>query len=307
MYIHSTKVKDVIMVYRVIFMLLCVSMHVHADSKLRSKFIPNNDDIIFRWKKRGVEFEQPQFVVIDPDVQIGKGSTIGCGVHILGASTIGKGCSIGHFTIIKDCSIGDNVQIHSHCVLENAIIKSGAEIEPFAHLKEKAHIDDNVQIHSHCVLENTIIESGAEIGPFAHLEEKAHIQEKAVIGNFVQVKRSTIGPGSKAKHLAYLGDATLGKKVNIAAGVITCNYNGVSKQEIKIDDHAFIGTNNSLVAPVYIGKGAMTAAGSTITRNVPDNALAIGRSPEQINKLDYVPKLMKRYQKEKEARNKNSC
>ncbi len=244
------------MVYRVICVLFCVSIHVHA-----------NEDIISRWKKGGVVFEQPQFVVISPDAQIGKGSTIGCGVHVLGVSTIGQDCSIGHYTIIKNCSIGDNVQIHSHCVLENAII-----------------------------------ESGAEIGPFAHLEERAHIQEKAVIGNFVEVKRSTVGPGSKAKHLAYLGDATLGKKVNIGAGVITCNYNGVSKHATIIDDHAFIGSNNSLIAPLQIGKGAMTAAGSTITRNVPDDTLAIGRSPEQINKPDYVPKLMSKYKKEKASR-----
>lgn len=238
-------------------MLVCLGVSLHA----------TDEDVISRWKKGGVTFEQPQFVVIDPKVEIGTGTSIGCGVHVLGSSTVGQGCSVGHFTIIKNCSIGDNVKIHSHCVLEHAVI-----------------------------------ESGAEIGPFAHLEEKAHIQEQAVIGNFVEVKRSTVGPGSKAKHLTYLGDATLGKKVNVGAGAITCNYNGVSKNKISVGDDAFIGTNNSLIAPVSIGKGAMTAAGSTITKDVPDDALAIGRA-YQVNKPDYAPKLRQRYKQEKASRN----
>jgi len=220
---------------------------------------------IDQWIDQGVVFEQPQFVVIDDGAQIGKGSTIGCGVHILGKSMIGEHCSIGHFTITKNCTIGNNVIIHSHCVLENVII-----------------------------------ESGAEIGPFAHLSEKTHIQEKAIIGNFVEVKRSVIGPESKAKHLTYLGDATLGKKVNIGAGTITCNYNGVSKHKTIIHDHAFIGTNNSLVAPLSIGKNAFTAAGSTITEHVPDHALAIGRTAKQVNKLDYAPKLLQKYKQEQQ-------
>lgn len=218
---------------------------------------------IDQWVDQDVIFEQPRFVVVDDDASIGKGSTIGCGVHILSKSILGEQCSIGHFTIIKNCTIGNNVIIHSHCVLENVTI-----------------------------------ESGAEIGPFAHLSEGTCIQEKAVIGNFVEVKRSIVGPESKAKHLTYLGDATLGKKVNIGGGTITCNYNGVSKHKTILDDHAFIGSNNSLVAPLSIGKHSFTAAGSTITENVPDHALAIGRTAKQVNKPDYAPKLLNKYQQE---------
>lgn len=224
-----------------------------------------NIDTITRWKKGGIVFDEPQFVVIDDTVMLAEGTRIGCGVHILGTSEIGHSCSIDHFSIIKNCTIGKNVKILSHCVLENAVI-----------------------------------EDGAEIGPFAHIEEGTTIGKKAVIGNFVEVKRSTIGPETKAKHLSYLGDTTTGRKVNVGAGVITCNYNGVSKHATHIDDNALIGSNNCLVAPIEIGKGAMTGAGSTLTQNVPDDALAISRSDKQINKDGYASKLLNKYRQEKE-------
>ncbi len=226
------------------------------------------EDSISRWKKGGVVFEEPQFVVIDDNVQLAEHTRIGCGAHILGTSEIGRHCSIGHFSIIKNCIIGNNVKILSHCVLENAVI-----------------------------------EDGAEIGPFAHIEEGTTIGKKAVIGNFVEVKRSTIGPETKAKHLSYLGDATTGKKVNVGAGVITCNYNGVSKHSTTIEDNALIGSNNCLVAPIKIGKSAITGAGSTLTKNVPNNALAISRTNQQINKEGYASKLLNKYRTEQEQAN----
>ena len=213
-------------------------------------------------EKNGVFFEQPDFVVISPDSHIGSGTGVGCGVHILN-SQIGKGCTLGHFTIIKNSIVGNNVKIHSHCVLENVVI-----------------------------------EDNAEIGPFANLKEGSVIREQAVIGNFVEVTRSTVGKGSKAKHLSYLGDAELGEKVNIGAGTITCNYNGVSKNKTIIEDNALIGSDNCLVAPINIGKGAMTGAGSTLTNDVPEGALAIGRS-RQTNKDGYVAQLLEKYRTKK--------
>ncbi len=216
---------------------------------------------------KDVYFQEPTFVVIDPDVMIGEGTTIGCGVHILGRSTIGKNCFIGPFSVITNCTIGDNVKIYSHCVIENSTFASHTEI-----------------------------------GPFAHISEKSTIQEKVIIGNFVEVKRSNVGTNSKAKHLSYIGDGVLGSHVNIGGGTIFCNYNGVLKQQTTILDNASIGGNNSLVAPLIIGKGAITGAGSTITENVPDNCLAIGRVNKQINKENYASKLLEKYKQEKASK-----
>jgi bifunctional UDP-N-acetylglucosamine pyrophosphorylase/glucosamine-1-phosphate N-acetyltransferase len=226
----------------------------------------NNEQTITRWEKDSITFDQPQFVVIDNSVTIGKQTNIGCGVHILGQTNIGTSCSIGHFSIIKNCTLGNNVTIYSHCVLENAVI-----------------------------------EDNAKIGPFAHIEEGTTIMQYAEIGNFVEVKRSTIGQGTKAKHLSYLGDTTTGQKVNIGAGTITCNYNGVSKHKTNIGDNTLIGSNNCLVAPIEIGKGSITGAGSTLTQNVPEDTLAIARSSEQINKEGYASKLLNKYLIEKEC------
>lgn len=241
-------------------------MHTYLYLLLVIVHLTYPEDTIQKWKKRAVLFDNEQFVVIDSDATIGKESTIGCGVHILGRSTIGENCYIGHYTIIKNCIIGDGAKIHSHSVIEDSIIDA----------------------HS-------------EIGPFAHIGQQSHIQKNAIIGNFVEIKRSNIGEYSKAKHLTYLGDATLEEHVNVGAGTITCNYNGVTKNKTYIKNHAFIGTNNSLVAPIEIGKGAMTAAGSTITVHVPDDCLAIGRIHKQVNKEGYASKLRERYQQEKES------
>lgn len=215
-----------------------------------------------------VMFDNDGLVVIENDVTIGQGTKIGCGVHLLGNTSIGQHCIVSHYSILKNCTLGDNVIIDSHCVLEN-----------------------------------TVIESGAQIGPFAHISESSKIGTKAIIGNFVEVKRSSIGAYTKAKHLAYLGDVILQKNVNIGAGTIFCNYNGVSKQATTVGENAFIGSNTTLVAPLRIGNNAMTGAGSVITRDVPDNCLAIARVEGQVNKLDYVEKLLNKY---REQKSKNS-
>ncbi|HEY6010183.1 MAG TPA: DapH/DapD/GlmU-related protein, partial [Nitrospirota bacterium] len=126
------------------------------------------------------------------------------------------------------------------------------------------------------------ISSGASIGPFSHLRPGAVVKERAKIGNFVEIKKSTIGEGSKANHLSYIGDATVGKDVNIGAGVITCNYDGYDKYPTVIEDNVFVGSDAQLVAPVRIGRGALIAAGATITRDVPADALGISRVPQEV-------------------------
>ena len=132
------------------------------------------------------------------------------------------------------------------------------------------------------VIEESDIAAGASIGPFAHLRPGCVIGERARIGNFVEIKKSTVGEGSKANHLSYIGDATVGRDVNIGAGVITCNYDGFDKYPTVIEDGVFVGSDAQLVAPVTIGKGALIAAGATITHNVPPDALAISRAPQDV-------------------------
>jgi bifunctional UDP-N-acetylglucosamine pyrophosphorylase / glucosamine-1-phosphate N-acetyltransferase len=168
--------------------------------------------------------------------------------QILGKSTVGENCRVGAGAIIRDSTIGD-----------------GVEIGPYT------------------IVNTTVIESGASVGPFARLRMENHVGTGAHIGNFVELKKTRFGAGAKAGHLAYLGDAEIGAEVNIGAGTITCNFDGFSKHPTKVGDNAFIGSNSTLVAPVEVGSGAYTAAGSVITDAVPSDALGIGRG-RQVNK-----------------------
>lgn len=212
-------------------------------------------ELIKYWMDNGVHFSVAQNVHIDLDVVIGAGSYIGCGTHLLGQTRVGKNCKINEFSSLENTTLGDNSIILSHCVISDATI------------------GDNVQI-----------------GPFAHVRDHSHIDSGSIIGNFVEVARSTVGTNTKAKHLTYLGDANVGSNVNIGAGTITCNHNGMTKHKTVIGDSAYVGSNNTLVAPVTIERDAFTAAGSVITDNVPAHALAIARS-RQINKEGYAKRL----------------
>jgi bifunctional UDP-N-acetylglucosamine pyrophosphorylase/glucosamine-1-phosphate N-acetyltransferase len=141
-----------------------------------------------------------------------------------------------------------------------------------------SRLGDGVIVKPYCVLTEAVVEDGADLGPFCHLRPQAHIGVKAKIGNFVEVKKSKIGRGSKAPHLTYIGDTTVGDQVNIGAGTITCNYDGVAKHPTTIGAGSFVGSNTTLVAPVVVGEGAYVGAGSTITKDVPPGALAVGRA-----------------------------
>ena len=158
--------------------------------------------------------------------------------------------------------LGDNVKIGANCVVRNTQIGAGTEVAPFSHL------------------DGAMIGQKAKIGPYARLRPEAILADDTHIGNFVEIKKSTIGEKSKVNHLAYIGDATIGKNVNVGAGVITCNYDGVNKFQTIIEDGAFIGSDSQLVAPVTIGAGATIGAGSTITKHAPANQLTLARGKQ---------------------------
>ena len=195
--------------------------------------------------RNGVDFEQISSVVIEPDVVIAADVQIGPGVILRGRTTIAEGVRIGSHCELIDSTVGEDVDIHSFSTLESATV-----------------------------------ERGCSIGPYARLRPDALVCEGARVGNFVEMKKSRLGPGAKANHLTYLGDATVGAGANIGAGTITCNYDGFSKSQTEIGAGAFVGSNSALVAPVTVGEGAIVGAGSVITKNVPSDAVSIARGSQ---------------------------
>jgi len=210
-------------------------------------------DRVFRDRKRaalmaaGVTLLLPETTLVDSDVEIGQDTTIEPNVQLLGRTRIGAGCSIGTGSVISDSVLEDGVTVKPHCIVAN------------------------------CRLGGAVV-----VGPFAHLREGAELKHGARVGNFVEVKKSTLGEGVKAMHLTYLGDANIGRSSNIGAGTITCNYDGVRKNPTEIGERVFVGSGTELVAPVRVGDGAYIAAGSTITADVPADALAIARQQQVV-------------------------
>jgi bifunctional UDP-N-acetylglucosamine pyrophosphorylase/glucosamine-1-phosphate N-acetyltransferase len=200
-----------------------------------------------RWMMDGVTLIDPATVFISEEAAIGRDTVLYPNVRLEGKTTLGEGCTVYPGSRMVDSTCGNGVTVKDCCVIEESRIADKASVGPFAHLRP-----------------------GTVLGPGSR------------IGNFVEVKKSVIGEGSKANHLAYIGDATVGKDVNIGAGVITCNYDGFHKHQTIIEDGVFVGSDSQLVAPVRIGKDALVAAGATITRDVPPEALAISRVPLDI-------------------------
>lgn len=196
----------------------------------------------YKLMEQGVTMLDPRRFDLRGEVSVGHDVTFDVNVILEGNVTIGNGVTIGANCILKDCQIGDNSEIKPNSIIESAVIGVACSVGPFARLRP-----------------NTI------------LEDDAHV------GNFVELKKTTLGKGSKAGHLTYLGDSIIGEKVNIGAGTITCNYDGVNKFQTIIEDGAFIGSDSQLIAPVTIGKNATVAAGSTITKDVAENDLVISR------------------------------
>jgi bifunctional UDP-N-acetylglucosamine pyrophosphorylase/glucosamine-1-phosphate N-acetyltransferase len=217
-------------------------------------------DRVFRERKRaalmdaGVTIQLPETVLIDPEVTAGEDTVIEAGVQLLGKTKIGARCLIRSGSVLSDALLGDEVTVEPHCVVA------------------ESRLDDHVII-----------------GPFARLRPDNHLKAGARIGNFVELKKSTIGEGTKAMHLTYLGDTKIGVKSNIGAGTITCNYDGFHKFPTSIGNRVFIGSDSALIAPLRIGDGAYIGAGSTITDNVPADALAIARG-RQANKPGWASK-----------------
>ena len=181
-----------------------------------------------------------------------------------------------------DVTVGRDVQIDVNVILEGRVeLADGVVIGPFTRLKN-VKLGPGTEVRAHCDIEGVVTEGAAQIGPFARLRPGTVLADGAHVGNFVETKNVRMGVGSKANHLTYLGDAVIGSKVNIGAGTITCNYDGVNKSQTTIGDDAFIGSNSSLVAPVLVGEGATIAAGSVITRTAPDGQLTVARVRQQV-------------------------
>jgi bifunctional UDP-N-acetylglucosamine pyrophosphorylase/glucosamine-1-phosphate N-acetyltransferase len=208
-------------------------------------------DRTFRMRKvqqlmaSGVSIFRPETVTIDAEVDVAADTIIEPFVQLLGKTRVGGDCRIRSYSVISNSEIGEAVTIRPGCVLDEAKVANGAIIGPYSHLRP-----------------------GSDIGENAH------------VGNFVETKKIKLGKGSKANHLTYLGDAEVGSGVNIGAGTITCNYDGVNKHLTRIEDGVFVGSDSTLVAPVTIGKGAYVAAASCVTENVPEDSLAIARSKQ---------------------------
>ena len=209
----------------------------------------------------GVTLEDAASTYIDADVTIGPDTVIGPGVILQGSTSIGERCEIQAGSRISNSTVGDGVVILDHSIV----------------------VDSRV-------------DAGARIGPFSHLRPGSVVSTGAHVGNFVELKKTTLGPKSKANHLAYLGDATIGERVNIGAGTITCNYDGVHKHPTVIEDGVFIGSDSQLIAPVRIGANAYVAAGSSITKDVPADALGVARAHQE-NKPGWAARRRARHSK----------
>ena len=203
--------------------------------------------VVDRLMSEGVTFRNPSTVVIDSTVTIGPDTVVYPFVTLEGTTRIGEGCVVEPGVHLVNVTVGDDVHLKTGTVAEDAII-----------------------------------EDEAMVGPYAHLRPGTQLGRKVKVGNFVETKKAVFGEGAKASHLSYIGDAEIGADVNIGAGTITCNYDGVNKHKTILEDGVFIGSDTQLVAPIRIGRGAYVGAGSTITKDVPANALALSRTPQKV-------------------------
>ncbi len=180
-------------------------------------------------------------------------------------------------------------RLRAFTILEGrSIVRARASVGPFVRLVD-TRVEEDASVLDHCLLRESVVGKGASVGPFSHLRPGSRVGTQARVGNFVELKKTELGEGAKASHLSYLGDATIGAGVNIGAGTITCNFDGERKSPTRIEANAFVGSDAVLVAPVTIGEGAYVAAGSTITEDVPKDALALGRA-RQVTKPGWAEK-----------------
>jgi bifunctional UDP-N-acetylglucosamine pyrophosphorylase/glucosamine-1-phosphate N-acetyltransferase len=252
---HEYYLTDIVEILRTAGYRVSPLVHARADELLgiNTRVELAVVDRIFRDRKTqqlmlaGVTIIRPETVTADIDVNVGMDTVIEPFAQLLGTSTVGENCRIGAGAIIR-----------------------------------YSHVADGVNIQPYSIVNTSTVETGADIGPFARLRMENHVGAGAHVGNFVELKKTHFGAGAKAGHLAYLGDSEIGADVNIGAGTITCNYDGLKKHKTKIRAGAFVGSNSTLVAPVEIGEKSYIAAGSIITNPVPPEALGIGRARQEI-------------------------
>jgi bifunctional UDP-N-acetylglucosamine pyrophosphorylase/glucosamine-1-phosphate N-acetyltransferase len=195
------------------------------------------------------------------------------GVHVEDPSTTHIG---------EEVRIAPGARLRPFTILEGrTVVGENAEVGPFVRLVD-VEVGAGARILDHCLLRECVVESDASVGPFSHVRPQSHIGTGARVGNFVELKKTHLGTGAKASHLSYLGDASVGAHANIGAGTITCNYDGVHKHPTRIEAGAFVGSDAILVAPVTVGERAYVAAGSTVTEDVPSDALALGRARQVV-------------------------
>lgn len=206
----------------------------------------NRTEIIEKHKQNGVSFVDETNAYIDEEVTIGSGTVIEPNVCLKGKTAVGKNCVIGFGSQLTDAQIADGVNI------------------------------------AHSVITESFVDEGTNVGPFAYIRPNCRVGKHVKVGDFVELKNSNIGDGTKIAHLTYIGDADVGRNINFGCGTVIVNYDGQNKFRTVIEDDAFIGCNSNLVAPVTVGKGAFTAAGSTITDDVPEEALAIARARQVV-------------------------
>ena len=222
---------------------------IRAGWRLRAECeLRARNDAAARLMEEGVRIVDPNSVYVGPRVTVGAGSVLLPGTILRGRTVIGGACEIGPNTMIRDCTIGERCTVNASQLNESTV------------------------------------DAGTKVGPFAYVRPNCHVGRDVKVGDFVELKNSTIGDGTKISHLTYVGDSDVGGHVNFGCGTVTVNYDGITKYRTTIGDNAFIGCNTNLVAPVKIGDGAYTAAGSTITDDVPGDSLAIARSVQVIKK-----------------------
>ena len=235
---------------------------IHNQTDLAGAVTRMRDSIVHKWMGEGVHVMDPCAVWIGPDAKLEPGVTLMPGVQIWGNSFVGEGSAVGPY-----------------CILRNAVLGRG------------------VNLAANVIVEDSELRDYVKAGPFAYIRESSVLKERSLAGKFVELKKTLVGSGSKVPHLSYMGDATLGENVNIGAGSVTCNYDGVDKFQTRIGDRCFVGSDTMLVAPVTLGDDSITGAGSIITADVPPGALALGRARQQ-NLEDWALKKKKRMEKQ---------
>lgn len=258
--------------------------------------------INLRWMQAGVTLEDPATTRIEDTVELARDVVLGGGVELRGACRVAEGAHIGRGSVLCDTTVGEDARLAPYVVATCADIAACATVLPFTVMnginEKKPHLSSDEH--------RVAVGSAARVGPFSHLRQSSRLQDDVHVGNFVELKKTDMHTGAKANHLAYLGDAEVGARSNVGAGVITCNYDGFAKHRSIIGEDVFVGTDSHLVAPVRLGKGSYVATGTTVTKDVPADALAIGRARQE-NKAAYASRIREQLRRRAERLKKDAA